>query len=54
MPTVQNLFKLAHILQVPAETLYTDLYRRCAKEVDEREKSLPHERSKVEETPLFA
>ncbi len=54
VPTVQNLFKLAHILQIPAETLYADLYRRCAKEVDKREESLPHKKSKIEHTPLFA
>lgn len=53
VPTMKSLFKLAHILQVRPEALYMNLYLSCAKEVDERQKTLPHGSEKVEHDPLL-
>ena len=40
MPSVQNLFKLATVLEVPAENIYKDVRIEAAKEVEEKRASL--------------
>lgn len=41
VPNLQNALRLSYILQIPVESLFMELYRDMAEEVEERQKSLP-------------
>ncbi len=53
VPSLQNALRLSYILQIPVESLFAELYRDLAEEVQERQKPLTKEvQKRSNEVPI--